>query len=128
MGSSGDFEEFSIYCENGEWLEFRNEQTVFARPGPIVHGARRRRGLVSQFSIILRLTEPVDEVVLGFKRSRDFGTFEGRLRTHRPKYCKPFFGLYCTLPLSLFMVFSMNRNSRQGALPVLRRRCRTAYI
>ena len=21
MGSSGDFEEFSIYCENGEWLE-----------------------------------------------------------------------------------------------------------
>ena len=21
MSSSGDFEEFSIYCENGEWLE-----------------------------------------------------------------------------------------------------------
>jgi hypothetical protein len=21
MGSSGDFEEFSIHCENGEWLE-----------------------------------------------------------------------------------------------------------
>jgi hypothetical protein len=38
---------------------------VFARPGPIVDGARQRRGLLSQFCIILRLTEPFDEVVLG---------------------------------------------------------------
>ena len=38
---------------------------MFARPGPIVDGARQRRGLVSQFCIILRLTEPFDEVVLG---------------------------------------------------------------
>jgi hypothetical protein len=38
---------------------------VFARPGPIVDGARQRRGLLSQFCIILRLTEPFDEVVRG---------------------------------------------------------------
>ena len=38
---------------------------MFARPGPIVDGARQRRGLLSQFCIILRLTEPFDEVVIG---------------------------------------------------------------
>jgi hypothetical protein len=47
--SSGDFEEFSIYCENGEWLESGQIK-------PIVDGARQRRGLLSQFCIILRLT------------------------------------------------------------------------
>ena len=103
---------------------------MFARPGPIVDGARQRRGLLSQFCIILRLTEPFDEVVLG--KSQAITPLSERLKVDfaliDQNIANQILWLVSHAPLSLFMVFSMSRNSRQGALPVLRRRYRTAYI
>ena len=62
---------------------------MFARPGPIVDGARQRRGLLSQFCIILRLT-PSRFTPLSERLKVDFALIDQKLQTK-------FFGLYRTL-------------------------------
>ena len=64
-----------------------------------------------------------------WEQSATLGTFEGRLRTHRPKYCKPNSLACIARALSLVVHgFFYESKFETGALPVLRRRYRTAYI